>query len=140
MLDHNLTTQLINLIEDMYSRIPLDIYQSVTQLANKIINTLNHARQNKLTLEQEYLVESIITTELPNIFATYRKISNHSQEAINQANVILRAQIKLLSDRVHTIRTERNDSTVKDMQSQLDYLKSKYEAGITTSGFHISIP
>ena len=139
MLDHNLTTKLINLIEDIYDYIPLNIYQSATELAHKVVNTLNHARENKLTLEQEYLVESIITTELPNIFETYKKISKHSKEAITKANNILQEQILLLNKRIHNITTERDNIIVQNMESHLAYLKT-IQPELNNKNFHINLP
>ncbi|WP_079476540.1 hypothetical protein [Marinococcus halophilus] len=102
--------------------IPPDIQQEIQQIAQEL-EELRSTSSLQFDVEEEYLVERMLSREIPDLIETYRLLEpNHRHE---QHDALLQA-LEAMHRRIGSLRIEQNDVHARKMRQLLKINEKRY--------------
>jgi hypothetical protein len=122
-LSSSQTTQLSNLTWPVFTDLPEPVQKELD-----ILQTLWTAQKDKVhTVEDEYILERIITDYIPSSMSLYFPFISARMEMENTAREALLTQLQLIKNHLENISERNFNEQMRTVKAQTEFLKDRFK-------------
>lgn len=122
-LNSSQTTQLSNLTWPTFTDLPIPVQEELGAL-----QTLWASQKDKVhTVEDEYLLERIVTDYVPSSLSLYFPFISARMEMENTAREALMSQLQLIKDHLENVSERNFNEQMRTVKAQTEFLKDRFK-------------
>lgn len=122
-LNSSQTTQLSNLTWPTFTDLPIPVQEELDTL-----QTLWASQKDKVhTVEDEYLLERIVTDYVPSSLSLYFPFISARMEMENTAREALMSQLQLIKDHLENVSERNFNEQMRTVKAQTEFLKDRFK-------------
>jgi hypothetical protein len=126
MIDYDIPTGLIRVIEEARPKIPLDAYTLATSIAKELTEILDKTGNVALSADYEYLLESMAKNDIPDSLRNFITFPTDNPESVQQITDLLLDQLVTILESVKNVKKEIESQMIASMKTQSRYIQDKF--------------